>query len=192
MAILPIVTLEHPALRTRAKSVTPETPGLQTFIDDLIDTMINASGIGLAAPQTGRSLRIFVVDTQAITEEEENSVIHGDGIFINPEITPVGTHKWDAEEGCLSIPHIREKVTRYDRIQIRYFDRHFNEHTEIYDEWTARVLQHEYDHLNGVLFIDYLGSFRKKMIQSKLNEIISGEIETDYPIVPKKKDDIPT
>ncbi|MBP3191370.1 peptide deformylase [Natronogracilivirga saccharolytica] len=185
MAILPIVTYDDPVLRNPAEPVESNTPELQTFIDDLFETMYEASGVGLAAPQVGRSLRIFVVDADAITEAEGEGT-YGPRVYINPEIVSDQDYLWDAEEGCLSIPDVREKVTRPDSIRIRYLDRDFYAHEEEHQGWFARVLQHEYDHLRGVLFIDYLGAFRKRLIRNKLNEIKSGNVDTEYSLVPKK------
>lgn len=181
MAILPIVTYDDPVLRQPADPVTPETPDLQQLIDDMFETMYEASGVGLAAPQIGRSLRLFVVDADAITGEEGEEE-QGPGVFINPEIEPVEKDYWVAEEGCLSIPEVRENVTRPDEIRIRYYDRDFIPREEVHHGWNARVLQHEYDHLNGILFIDYLGAFRKRLIRNKLNEINAGYVQTEYPL----------
>ncbi|MDG5767919.1 peptide deformylase [Balneolales bacterium ANBcel1] len=185
MPILPIVTYDDPVLLRRADPVHPDHPGLQDFIDDLFDTMYEANGVGLAAPQVGESIRVFVVDADVITEEEENKAF-GPRVFINPEIEPMEDDHWDAEEGCLSLPDLREKVTRPDRIRIRYHDREFQLQEEVFDGWFSRVLQHENDHLKGVLFIDYLGAFRKRLIKGKLEDIRLGRIETEYPLAPKK------
>lgn len=185
MSILPIVTYDDPVLRKPASPVHPEYSGLDELIDDLFDTMYEASGVGLAAPQVGESLRIFVVDADVITEDTDEAA-YGPGVFINPEITPIDDDTWDAEEGCLSIPDVREKVTRPDRISIRYYDRNFQLQEESYQGWYARVLQHEYDHLNGVLFIDHLGAFRKRLLRGKLMDIQRGLIETEYVLAPKR------
>jgi peptide deformylase len=191
MAILPVVTYDDPVLRKPAEPVDPEHPGLEQFIDDLFDTMYEANGVGLAAPQVGVSLRIFVVDADAITEDEDEPSF-GPGVFINPEIEIVDGERWDAEEGCLSLPEIREKVTRPDTIRIRYQDRDFQTREEEHSGWYARVLQHEYDHLKGVLFIDYLGAFRKRLIRKKLEEIRTGKVEAEYQLAPKNQDpDVP-
>ena len=184
MAILPVVTYDDPVLRKPAEQVDPEHPGLGKFIDDLFETMYEASGVGLAAPQVGVSLKLFVVDADAITEDEEEDSF-GPGVFINPEIEVVDPEKWDAEEGCLSLPDIREKVARPETIRIRYQDRDFNTHEEEHSGWYARVLQHEYDHLRGVLFIDYLGAFRKRLIRKKLEEVRLGKAQTEYQLAPK-------
>ena len=184
MPILPVVTYDDPVLRKPAVPVEPDHAGIQQFIDDLFETMYEANGIGLAAPQVGVSLRVFVVDADVITEEEQE-VSFGPGVFINPEIELIDEEKWDAEEGCLSLPEIREKVTRPDTIRIRYLDRDFQPHEEVHSGWYARVLQHENDHLKGVLFIDYLGAFRKRLIRKKLEEIRLGNVQTEYLLAPK-------
>ncbi len=184
MAILPVVTYDDPVLRQPAEPVVPDHPGLEEFIDDLFDTMYEANGVGLAAPQVGVSLKLFVVDADAITEEEDEESF-GPGVFINPEIEVLEGERWDAEEGCLSLPEIREKVTRPDTIRIRYQDRDFQTREEVHSGWYGRVLQHEYDHLRGVLFIDYLGAFRKRLIRKKLEEIRTGAVQAAYSLAPK-------
>ncbi len=186
MSILPIVTYDDPVLMKPGTPVHPEHPGLQDLIDDMFETMYHANGVGLAAPQVGHSLRMFVVDADVITEEEENGEKHGPGVFINPEIEILEDDYWDAEEGCLSIPDVRENVTRPFRIHIRYYDRDFQWCEAEHEGWYARVLQHEYDHIKGVLFIDYLGSFRKRLIRGKLEEIRKGAVKTEYPLLSRK------
>lgn len=186
MAILPIVTYGDPVLTKRGDPIHPEHPGLQTLIDDMFETMYNADGVGLAAPQVGYSLQLFVVDADVLTEEE-SGIKYGPGVFINPEVEAVGEEYWDAEEGCLSIPDVRDKVPRPEKIRIRYHDRDFQLHEEEHEGWYARVLQHEFDHVRGVLFIDYLGAFRKRLNRNKLVEIRLGNIETEYPLMPKKE-----
>lgn len=185
MSILSIVTFDDPVLTRQSDPVHPDHPGLQEFIDDLFETMYHANGVGLAAPQVGEPLRVFVVDADVITSEEED-VSYGPRVFINPELTSADENHWDAEEGCLSLPDIREIVTRPDRIRIRYHDRDFKLQEETFDGWFSRVLQHEYDHLKGVLFIDYLGAFRKRLIKGKLEEIRLGNTKTEYPLASKQ------
>ena len=184
MSVLPVVTYDDSVLRKPAEPVVPEHPDLQQLIDDMFDTMYEANGVGLAAPQVGVSLTLFVVDADAITDEEEEESF-GPGVFINPEIETIDEEKWDAEEGCLSLPEIREKVTRPEAIRIRYLDREFQSHEEVHRGWYARVLQHEYDHLRGVLFIDYLGALRKRLIRKKLEEIRLGSVNAEYCLLPK-------
>ena len=185
MSILPVVTYDDPVLTRKADPVHPEHPGLQKFIDDLLETMYEADGVGLAAPQVGESIRLFVVDADVITEEDDGKKF-GPGVFINPEMEAVGEEHWDAEEGCLSLPDLREKVSRPHKIRIRYHDRDFKLHEEEHEGWYARVLQHENDHLKGILFIDYLGAFRKRLIKGKLEDIRQGKVDTEYPLAPKQ------
>lgn len=185
MAILPVVTYDDPVLRKTAEPVPEKYPGLDQLIEDMFETMYEANGVGLAAPQVGHSLRLFVVDADVITEEEDG-VSHGPGVFINPEIKPLSDDRVEAEEGCLSLPDVREPVSRPDKIQISYLDRDFKFRTENVEGWYARVLQHENDHLKGILFIDYLGSFRKRLLKKKLDNIRMGLVEASYPLVPKE------
>lgn len=187
MAVLPIVTYDDPVLRKKAEPVEHNSPELQKLITDLFDTMYEASGVGLAAPQVGISLGLFVVDADAITEDADEESF-GPNVFINPEIEVLDGDPWDAEEGCLSLPELREKVKRPMNIRIRYLDRDFKPQEQICSGWYARVLQHEYDHLNGVLFIDHLGALRKRLARGKLNQIRLGKVQAAYPLVPKKTD----
>ncbi len=184
MSILPIVTYDDPVLRKPADPIDPEYPGLQAFIDDLFDTMYNADGIGLAAPQVGRSIKLFVVDADVLIENEGETAF-GAGVFINPEMEGLDEDYWEAEEGCLSLPDVQEQVARPWKIRIRYFDREFQFHDEVHEGWYARVLQHEVDHLKGILFIDYLGAFRKRLLKSNLEKIKNGEMDTEYSLAAK-------
>lgn len=147
----------------------------------MIETMYNSDGVGLAAPQIGTSLKLFVVDGDPVLEEDEEK--YGVMVFINPEIVEKKGKNIPMDEGCLSIPDIREKVFRPETIVIRYKDEYFEEREQEFSGWMARIIQHEFDHLNGVLFIDYLSSFRKRMVKADLQEIDSGNIEVEYPIV---------
>lgn len=185
MAVLPIVTYDDPVLTTQARAVEPGMKELEGLINDMFETMYEAEGVGLAAPQIGRSLQLFVVDADAITEEEDGAT-YGPRVYINPYIEALGEETGEVEEGCLSLPDVREKVTRPLRIRIRYMDTDFREHEEICDGWFARVLQHEYDHLKGVLFIDYLGSFRRRLIKSKLEAVRLGKVQAEYELAPKR------
>ena len=184
MAVLPIVTYDDPVLRKKAEPVEHNSPELQNLVTDLFETMYEASGVGLAAPQVGISLRLFVVDADAITEDADEESF-GPNVFINPEIEVLDGDPWDAEEGCLSLPELREKVKRPLNIRIRYLDSDFKPQEQDCSGWYARVLQHEYDHLNGVLFIDHLGALRKRLIRGKLNQIRIGQVQAAYPLVPK-------
>jgi peptide deformylase len=186
--VLPIYTYGHEALREETEPVEENTDALQTLIDDMIETMYAASGIGLAAPQVGRTERLFVIDLSSMAEEleeEGESVPPQPMVFINPEITAESEATTKFEEGCLSIPEVRETVSRPEQIRIRYLDRDFNEQERAVGSMLARVIQHEFDHLDGVLFTDYLSSFRKRLLKRTLRDIAEGNVDTDYPVVSK-------
>jgi peptide deformylase len=147
--------------------------------------MHNASGVGLAAPQIGKSIRMFIVDAAPM---EDIKYPDFKKTFINPEILEESGEEWDFEEGCLSIPGIREDVTRYEKLTIRYFDVDWKEHIESYEGIAARIIQHEFDHLEGVLFTDYLNGFKKRLLKGKLSSISRGDVKVDYRMrFPKKK-----
>lgn len=184
MAILPIITYNDPILRKKTEPVKEDSPELQMLIDDMFDTMYNASGVGLAAPQIGKLLRIFVVDADAITEQSDEPDL-GPMVFINPQITDRLGEKLKMEEGCLSIPEVRDDVKRPAEINIQYLDRNFKPKIMSFDGWISRIVQHEYDHLEGVLFLDYMSSFRRRMHRSKLQQIEAGSLKTDYLLKPK-------
>ncbi len=181
MAILPIVTYDDPVLRQKTEPVTENSDELQQFIDDMFETMYGAEGVGLAAPQVGRPLRLFVMDADPMTEDDEQEN-YGPMTLINPEITYFGDEVDEFEEGCLSLPEIKETIRRPEKITITYKDRNFKDQKLTVDRWIARVMQHELDHLDGILFIDRLGSFRKRLLRSRLKEVADGSIETKYPI----------
>jgi len=185
MSILPIVTYNDPVLRQKASPIEGNTDQLQTLIDDMFATMYNGEGVGLAAPQIGKTLRLFVVDADTFTSEEEDLQDHGPLVFINPVVKPLEGEHITMDEGCLSIPGIREGVTRPDKVEVSWRDRDFNPQKEVFSGWMSRVIQHEYDHIEGVLFIDYLGSFRKRMLRSRLNAVDAGQAEADYPLLPR-------
>ncbi len=186
MSILPIVTYNDSVLRQKAKSIPENSEQIQTLIDDMFETMYNGQGVGIAAPQIGESLRLFVIDADAFTAEEEDEKDCGPLTFINPVMKKLESEKIAMDEGCLSIPGIRESVTRPDKIEVTWLDRDFKEQKEVFSGWVSRVIQHEYDHIEGVLFIDYLGSFRKRLLRTKLGQVDSGEMPADYPVMPKK------
>ncbi|PSQ95196.1 MAG: peptide deformylase [Bacteroidetes bacterium SW_9_63_38] len=192
--VLPIHLYGHDALREEADPVTENTEALQDLIDDMIETMHNAAGIGLAGPQVGRSTRIFVVDVTPMAsdmEEEGEEVPPQPMVFINPEIVEEGTSTVDMEEGCLSIPEVREAVTRPDRIRVRYLDRNLEEQELETGSVLARVIQHENDHLDGVLFTDYLSSFRKRLLSRSLRQMKEGNVEADYSLVAAGDEPVP-
>lgn len=186
MSVLPIATYDDEVLREKAKPVKRNSEELQQLIDDMFDTMYNSDGVGLAAPQVGNLLRIFVADVDAMIEEDDEESGHGPIAMINPEITFQGGDDVEMEEGCLSIPGVNAAVTRPEKIVVQYRDRDFNEQELEIDGWLARVIQHETDHLDGILFLDHLSMFKRKLLSSKLKEIVEGRKEIDYPVVPKK------
>ncbi|NBB76881.1 MAG: peptide deformylase [Bacteroidetes bacterium] len=185
MSVLPIVTYDDAVLRQKTETVKENSPELQQLIDDMFETMYESSGVGLAAPQIGKSMQLFVMDADAITEEVEDEKDIGPMVFINPEIVSKSGEKLKLEEGCLSIPDVRDEVSRPDTITINYKNRHFEDQEESFSGWVSRVIQHEYDHLHGVLFIDYLSAFKRRLHRSTLRKIDSGSLKTDYPVVPK-------
>lgn len=185
MSVLPIVTYNDPILKQKTDPVSEDSKELQLLIDDMFETMYQASGVGLAAPQIGKSIQIFVMDADAITEEMEDEADAGPITLINPEIIKEDDEKVRLEEGCLSIPEVRDEVTRPKSITVKYRDRDFNEQTLDASGWVARVIQHEYDHLQGVLFLDYLSAFKRRLHKSTLKKIDKGKLETDYPLVSK-------
>jgi len=185
MSILPIVTFNDAVLREKTKSLTKDYPNLKKLLADMFETMYNSHGVGLAAPQIGLPIQLFTVNADPMFEDDEEDLKMGELVFINPKITSYGDQKIPLEEGCLSIPDVRDRVFRPTEITITYLDANFDQQTLNADGWLSRVIQHEYDHLQGVLFIDYLGSFRKRIIQSKLDSIENGTLIVDYPVVPK-------
>jgi peptide deformylase len=186
MAILPIVLYNDPVLREKATVIESDSKKLQRLIDDMFETMYEASGVGLAAPQIGESIRLFVVDADVMVEDDEDAHKYGPMVFINPEIVSAGEAKVEFEEGCLSLPDLREKVTRPDKITVKFLDRKFKKHELSIDGWMSRVFQHELDHLDGVLFFDYLGSFKKRLLARRLALIDAGDVETDYLVRERK------
>lgn len=192
--VLPIYVYGHDALREETDPVEENTEELQSLIGDMIETMRNASGIGLAAPQVGRSERLFVVDLTPMADEMAQAgepLPPQPMVFINPEIVEESDQTVDLEEGCLSIPEVREAVARPEQIRMRYLDRNFEAQEIEAGHMLARVLQHERDHLDGVLFTDYLSSFRKRLLQRSLRQMVNGDIEADYPLVTKGDEQVP-
>lgn len=183
MPVLPIVTYNDPVLRKKGAIVSEFTKKTEDFIEDMFETMYNSQGVGLAAPQVGISLRIFVIDADNMMEEDEE--LPGPMAFVNPIIVEQKGNKIPMDEGCLSIPEVTDKVVRPETIVIKYKNEYFEDQELEASGWLARVIQHEYDHLNGILFIDYLSAFRKRMHKTDLKEIEEGKRETKYPIVPK-------
>lgn len=183
----PIVIYGHPILRKVAEDIDREYPDLDMVISDLFETMYNSEGLGLAAPQIGKSIRIFVIDGKPIGDEEP-AMADFKKVFINARITEKYGEIKPMSEGCLSIPNIREEVNREGHIHIRYYDEKWQFHDETYDGYKARVIQHEYDHLDGILFTDRVNPLRKRLIKSKLTAISKGKFEAEYrTILPGQK-----
>lgn len=188
--ILPIVAYGFDVLRKVAKDITPEYPGLEKLIADMWETMYSSNGVGLAAPQINKDIRLFVVDSAQMfaNMDEEESLLYPDRpgvkqVFINAQVEELIGDDWVYNEGCLSIPKIREDVYRAEEVVIRYMDEHFNEHVKTFDGITARVILHEYDHIEGKLFIDYLKPLKRKMLKGKLDDISKGKVSVDYKMV---------
>lgn len=175
--IYPIVAYGDPVLRKKAVNITPEYEGLKELIANMWETMYESNGVGLAAPQIGKSINLFVVDA---TPMEDPNYGEFKKVFINAEIIEEFGEKWEYEEGCLSIPHIRDNVKRYSDIAIRYWDENFVEHEEEIYGMPARVIQHEYDHIKGILFVDHLSELKKRLIKNKLINISKGGVDVDY------------
>jgi len=186
--ILPIVAYGDPVLRKAGKNIEKGDDSLAKLLEDMFETMYNASGVGLAAPQIGKSLRLFIIDGAPLLEDDEDEEDKEfKKVFINPEILEEEGDEWSFEEGCLSIPSIREDVYRFDQLTIRYFDENWVEHTETYDGLKARIIQHEYDHIEGVLFTDYLAPLKKRLLKRKLEGISKGKVDIPYKMkFPKK------
>jgi peptide deformylase len=183
--IYPIVAYGDPILRKVARNIDANTNlDLPKLIADMYETMYAANGVGLAAPQIGMDIRLFIVDGEdAETDDEEKEDMTGfKKVFINPIILHQEGEKWAFEEGCLSIPNIRENVQRLSKLKIRYQDEHWTWKEEEYDGIKARIIQHEYDHLEGVLFTDHLSALKKRLLKNKLVNIAKGNVEADYPM----------
>lgn len=177
--ILPIVAYGDAVLRKKAEEIDDNYHGLAKLIQDMWDTMYNASGVGLAAPQIGKSIRLFIADGQSFADEEPK-LEHFKKVFINPVVLNEEGEEWAFNEGCLSIPGIREDVMRKPKITIEYFDENFELHEETYEGIAARIIQHEYDHIEGILFIDKIAPLTKKMLKSKLDKIARGDVKVHY------------
>ena len=187
--ILPIVAYGDPVLKKEGSEIDKDYPNLDKLIKNMFETMYEASGVGLAAPQIGESIRLFIVDASPFAdddedEEEPDPKAEGlDGfkkIFINPIIEEETGEEWGFNEGCLSIPKIREEVFRNEKIIISYYDENWVLKEETYDGYAARIIQHEYDHVDGVLFTDHLTPLKKRMLKKRLQNISKGDIEVDY------------
>lgn len=184
--LLPIVAYGDPVLKRKAQPIDKDYPKLDELIKNMWETMYNAHGVGLAAPQIGSSIRLFVIDAspfaedESLDKDEQAALKNFKRVFINPTIIEETGTEWDFNEGCLSIPDVREDVFRKPDIKINYFDQDFNEHTESLNGLAARVVQHEYDHIEGVLFTDRISNLKKRLVKGKLNNIAKGKINVDY------------
>ncbi len=184
--ILPIVGYGDPVLRKVGADIPETYPFLQQVIADMYETMYNAYGVGLAAPQVGLPIRLFVIDTRPFSEDEDLSAEEQLQLrsfkqtFINAKMLKEEGEEWGFNEGCLSIPEIREDVYRNEQITIEFYDEQFNKKTEVYDGLIARVIQHEYDHIEGVLFTDKISTLKKQLIKKKLQNIMEGKTRPDY------------
>jgi peptide deformylase len=188
--ILPIVAYGADILRSTGKEITPDYPNLSKLIADMWETMYASSGVGLAAPQINKDIRLFVVDSAQIFENQEDDekgkYPDEPGIkqvFINAQIKSLAGEEWPYNEGCLSIPKIREDVMRNESVTLTWVDEHFKPHEQTFNGITARVILHEYDHIEGKLFIDYLKPLKKKMLQGKLADISKGKVRADYKMI---------
>ncbi len=185
--VLPIVAYGNPVLRKMGRDITPDYPELNKLIADMWETLYNSRGVGLAAPQVNRDIRLFLIDSVQIIEnfeEDEKEDFPGDdgykGVFINARINELAGAEWPYNEGCLSIPKIREDILRKEAVTLTFLDENFKEHTQTFNGVTARVILHEYDHIDGKLFIDYLKPLKKSLLKRKLDDISKGKISVDY------------
>lgn len=185
--ILPIVAYGAPILRTVCKDIDPAYPGLEKLIEDMWETMYASNGVGLAAPQVNKNIRLFVIDSAQIFEnsddDEKDEYPDKPGVkevFINAHVVSMQGGEWAYNEGCLSIPKIREDVNREKEVTIEYMDKDFQKYTRTFNGVTARIILHEYDHIEGKLFIDYLKPLKRKMLKGKLDDISKGKVRVDY------------
>lgn len=185
--ILPVVAYGDPVLKKEAEEIDKDYPELKKLIKDMFETMYEAAGVGLAAPQIGRSIRLFIVDGSPFAEEEDEEedprakgIENFKQVFINPIIEEEFGEEWAFKEGCLSIPKVREEVYRKEKLRITYYDENWNLKDEVFDGYAARIIQHEYDHIEGILFTDHLSAIKKKLISKKLQNISKGDVSVDY------------
>ena len=179
--ILPIVAFGSPILRKKCSDISPNYPEFKTILANMWETMYEANGVGLAAPQVNKGIRLFLIDTTPFfDDEDEIKEVIVKQAFINAKILEESGEEWEFNEGCLSIPDLREDVSRKSTIRIEYMDENFKKHTDTYKGLTARVIQHEYDHIDGILFTDKLTALRKRMIKGKLMDISKGKVNAAY------------
>jgi peptide deformylase len=177
--ILPIVAFGDSVLKKKAAAIDKNYPNLQTIIADMFETMYNADGVGLAAPQVGLSIRLFIVDANHFQDEEEE-LKDFKKVFINAQLMDENGDDWQFNEGCLSIPGIREDILRKPVIHLSYEDENFNSIKQTFTGMAARIIQHEYDHIEGKLFVDYLTPLKKRLLKGKLKDISIGKVDVDY------------
>jgi len=192
--ILPIVAYGHPVLRKIAEDITPDYPNLAKLVEDMWETMYGSNGVGLAAPQINKNIRLFMIDTvqmfNNMEEDERKKYPDSPGlkqVFINAHIAELDGEEWAYNEGCLSIPKIREDITRHETVTLDYEDENFEHHTKTFSGLTARVILHEYDHIDGKLFIDHISPLKRKLMKGKLDDISKGKISVDYKMLFPKK-----
>jgi peptide deformylase len=188
--ILPILAYGHPVLRKVAVDITPDYPQLDKFIEDMWETMYGSKGVGLAAPQVNKNIRLFVVDTMQmfVNLGEDEKVDYPDapgfkGVFINAHVVEIDGEEWPYNEGCLSIPKIREDIFRQESVTLQFRDENFDSHVQTFSGLSARVILHEYDHIEGKLFIDHLPPLKRKLMKGKLNDISKGKVDVDYKML---------
>lgn len=180
--ILPIYIYGHPVLRKMCEPILEEYPNLNTLINNMFETMYNANGVGLAAPQVGKTIRLFVVDASPFAEDEPE--LEGfKRVFINAEITERAGDEWSMDEGCLSIPGLTASVSRKDEITITYYDENWHQHTDTFTGYAGRIIQHEYDHIEGILFPERCNPLRRRLLNGKLSKISKGVFEKNYKFV---------
>jgi peptide deformylase len=180
--ILPIYAYGQPVLKKIATDISPDYPEFTTLVANMWETMYEAHGVGIAAPQIGLAIRLFVIDTAQLEKDEKPNFKGFKRVFINAQKVEETGEKWSYEEGCLSIPNIRGEVSRPPVLTLRYLDENFQEHTETFEGINARVIQHEYDHIDGILFIEKLSPVKRNLIRNKLDNIRKGKADADYKI----------
>jgi len=192
--ILPVIAYGDPILRKVGEDISKDYPNLKELIANMRETMLNSYGVGLAAPQIGKAIRLFLIDTAPfadnddLSEEEKEELLNFNRVFINAKITKEEGEPWTFNEGCLSVPGVNEDVVRKPIVTIEYVDENFKKHTEILTGLKARVVQHEYDHIEGIVFTERLSSFKKRLIKRKLENISKGNIDVSYRMkFPKRK-----
>lgn len=183
--ILPVRAFGDPVLRKKCREIPQDYPDLGELVENMFETMEGANGIGLAAPQVGVDIRLFVVDVSPLADDEDYADIAEElktfrKVFINAKILEESGEEWKFNEGCLSIPEVREDVKRKETIRIEYFDENFQKRTDTFSDIRARVIQHEYDHIEGILFTDRLSALKKKMVKGKLGKITHGDVSVSY------------